>query len=316
MNFDDFKNSLMNENKNLFKKIPKTNTHAHGLLSSNSNLFYQEFQKKINGFKRVSSIKEFNEFVNRNLETMIKNKEKQFKLYELSILTAINDGITILDISLDYKTVYKLFDNSVKNYINEVKNLKKKYDSKIKINFDLGISRKSYKKNDITLIKRLIDSKVFHGIDLYGDELSKNITAFKKIYKYAKSKNMLLKAHVGEFGNARSIKRAIKVLNLDVVQHGINIVQSKRIMSFAKKKKVKFNICISSNLLMSRVNNIKNHPIRKMYDYGLIVTINTDDELIFGKSLFDEYILLYKNNIFNINELYTILENGFFHRDS
>ncbi len=82
-------------------------------------------------------------------------------------------------------------------------------------------------------------------------------------------------------------------------------------MKYAKRKKIKFNVCVSSNILMSRVKDIKSHPIRKMYDYDLLVTINTDDELIFGKSLFEEYLILYKNDIFNINELYNILKNGF-----
>lgn len=311
MNFEVFENSLLQANESLFKKVLKTNTHAHGLLSSNQTNFYKEFGKKIDTFEGALNIKEFNEFVNRNLNVMIKDRNKQFKLYELSILTAINDGVSIFDISLDYKTVYKLFDNSVENYINSLKELKEKYCSKINLNFDLGISRKSYKKQDNLLIKKLIDSGMFNGIDLYGDELSRNISVFKKIYKYAKTKKLLLKAHVGEFGNAHSIKRAIKVLKLNVVHHGISIIENEKIMGYAKRKKIKFNVCVSSNLLMSRVKNIKNHPIRKMYDYGLLVTISTDDELIFSKSLFEEYLLLYKNNIFNIDELYNILENGF-----
>ena len=163
-------------------------------------IFYKEFEKRIDTFEGALNIQEFNEFVNRNLSVMINDKDKQFKFYELSILTAINDGVSILDICLDYKTVYKLFDNSVENYTNK---LKEKYRMKINLNFDLGISRKSYKKQDNMLIKELIDSRVFNGIDLYGDEL------------------------------------------------------------------------------------------------------------IFGKSLFEEYLILYKNDIFNINELYNILKNGF-----
>ena len=274
-------------------------------------IFYKEFGKRIDTFERALNIQEFNEFVNRNLSVMINDKDKQFKLYKLSILTAINDGVSILDICLDYKTVYKLFDNSVENYTNKLKELKEKYRLKINLNFDLGISRKSYKKQDNMLIKELIDSRVFNRIDLYGDELSRNIYAFKKIYKYAKTRKLLLKAHVGEFGNAYSIKKAIKVLKLNVVQHGINIIENEKIMKYAKRKKIKFNVCVSSNILMSRVKDIKSHPIRKMYDYGLLVTINTDDELIFGKSLFEEYLILYKNDIFNINELYNILKNGF-----
>lgn len=199
-------------------------------------IFYKEFGKRIDTFERALNIQEFNEFVNRNLSVMINDKDKQFKLYELSILTAINDGVSILDICLDYKTVYKLFDNSVENYTNK---LKEKYRLKINLNFDLGISRKSYKKQDNMLIKELIDSRVFNGIDLYGDELSRNIYAFKKIYKYAKIRKLLLKAHVGEFGNAYSIKKAIKVLKLNVVQHGINIIENKKNNEVCKKKKNK-----------------------------------------------------------------------------
>ena len=99
-------------------------------------------------------------------------------------------------------------------------------------------------------------------------------------------------------------------MKLDVVQHGITVVDDKNIMHYAKKNKIVFNVCISSNLRFNNAINIKNHPIREMFDYGLIVTLNTDDELIFGSSLFNEYLLLYKNNVFNIEELYEIIKNG------
>lgn len=310
MNFEQLKKSLLEDDKNAFKGVIKANTHTHGLLSSNNDFFYNEFKKKIVNFKKFYSIQEFNSFVNKNLDEMIKNKDKQFKLYELSIITAINDGINILDMSLDYKTVYKLFNNSVESYIKKIRELKEKYESKLLLNFDLGISRKSYKKQDNLLIKKLIDSGVFNGIDLYGDELAKNIVEFKEIYRYAKKRKLLLKAHVGEFGNAYSIKKAIKVLKLNVVQHGISIVNNKKVMKYAKNKKVLFNVCVSSNILMSRVNNLKNHPIKKMFGFGLLVTLGTDDELIFGRSLFEEYKLLF-DNVFSITELYKILNNGF-----
>ena len=52
------------------------------------------------------------------------------------------------------------------------------------------------------------------------------------------------------------------------------------------------------------------HPVREMFDFGLNITINTDDQLIFENSLFDEYLLLYKNKIFTIEELNLIRINS------
>ena len=81
-------------------------------------------------------------------------------------------------------------------------------------------------------------------------------------------------------------------------------------MKYAKKKNIQFNVCPISNLMLCRVKDIKQHPIKKMYEHGLKVTINTDDQLIFENSLFDEYMLLYKENVFSIDQLNNIRLNS------
>ena len=310
MNYDLFKKALINEDKDAFDHLDKTNLHAHALLSSNQEKFMNEFHRKMKPYKSFSVHENFNQCIKDNLSDLIANKDTQLKLYELSIMTAIDDGIKIFDISVDYRSVFRVFNGSVNNYIKRMLELKNKYKDKIILNYDIGISRRGYKRKDYYLIKRLIESKIFNGIDLVGDELSRDIKCFKKIYRIAKKHNLVLKAHVGEYGDARSIKRAIKTLKLDVVQHGINIVNDEDVMRYAKKNGITFNVCISSNIILLDNINIKNHPIKKMYDYGLKVTINTDDELMFNSSLFNEYLILYKNKIFSIDELYNIMNNG------
>lgn len=310
MEFELFKKSIIDEDKKLFMKVTKTNLHAHALLSSNADLFYKEFNRKLPSYDTFSNMTDFRNYINDNLMDLIKNKDKQLKLYELSILTAIEDGIDVFDIGVDYRSVYRIFSGSISNYIKTLRNLKNKYKDQIQVNYDLAISRKSYQKKDYYLIKKLLHTKLFNGIDLSGDELSQDISCFKKVYHYAKKCNLVLKAHVGEFGDAKSIKKAIKTLKLDAIQHGVNIISDEQVMRYAKEKGMVFNVCVSSNIRLNKNINISNHPIRKMYDYGLVVTLNTDDELIFGSSLFNEYLLLYKNKVFNIEELYNIINNG------
>lgn len=310
MDFEKFNKALTTENKKQFDQISKTNLHAHALLSSNIHNFQTEFHRTINNNCGFSNFVDFDNCIKTNLSDLIKNRDTQLKLYELSIITAIDDGVTVLDISVDYRSVNRIFNGLKEKYIVSLKKLKNKYKNRINLNFDLAINREGFHKTDFKLIKDLINTEFFHGIDLVGDEKSNKVSMFKKIYNYAGKKKLVLKAHVGEYGTAKDIKKAIKILNLQMVQHGIAIVQSEQIMKFAKKRKIIFNVCISSNLMLLKNIELDNHPIRKMYDYGLNVTLNTDDELIFNSSLFHEYLLLYKCGLFNTEELFEVLNNG------
>lgn len=306
-----FKNSLTNNNKNFFDKIDKGDLHTHSLLSSNRIIFSKFFPNiKLNKFENDESISSLSIFIKNNILNLSTNLEGYSKLIECSIMTAINDGISKFDTSIDYRIIYELFDNDIEKMVYNLKKLKLKYINKINLNFDLGISRNAFKKEHEKIIILLIKCKIFNGIDLYGDELSKPIEVFKKIYRIAKKEKMELKAHVGEFGTSSDIYNAIKILKLDVVQHGISITNDEKVMRYAKKKNIQFNVCPISNLKLNRVPSIIDHPIRKMYDFGLIITINTDDQLIFENSLFDEYIILFKNHIFSADELNVIRLNS------
>ena len=309
--FKIFKAALINNDKSLFDTIEKADLHTHATLSSNRKIFLKFFPNKtLEIFKKNNNINSLSLFIKNNIIDITTTREGQLKLLECTILTAIQDGVRTLDTSVDYRHIYQLYNNNIKQYIYELKKIKNIYKDKIIINYDIGISRNAYKKNDYIFIKKLIKSNVFNVIDIYGDELSKPIKIFKKIYRFAEKNKLILKAHVGEFGNAKDIYKAINILHLNEVQHGISIIQNKKVMRYAKKHNIIFNISTISNLKLKRINNIKNHPIREMFDYGLIVTINTDDELIFENSLFDEYYILYKNNIFSIEELNKIRLNS------
>lgn len=63
-------------------------------------------------------------------------------------------------------------------------------------------------------------------------------------------------------------------------------------------------------LMLNRVDNLKNHPIRTLFDYGVRVTINSDDILVFGQSVSKEYLDLYEAGVFNAEELNIIRKNG------
>lgn len=81
-------------------------------------------------------------------------------------------------------------------------------------------------------------------------------------------------------------------------------------MNWLADHNIQLNICPTSNVMLNRVENLKAHPIRRLYDYGVKVTINSDDILIFGQSVSNEYLSLYENGVFNAHELNKIRKNG------
>ena len=62
--------------------------------------------------------------------------------------------------------------------------------------------------------------------------------------------------------------------------------------------------------MLGRVDRLKTHPIRRLYDAGVKVTVNTDDVLVFGNGVSEEFLSLYRANVFNADELDGIRRAG------
>ena len=114
---------------------------------------------------------------------------------------------------------------------------------------------------------------------------------------------MKLKAHVGEFGGAEEVRRTIEVLDLDEVQHGIAAAESVEVMQWLSEHQIRLNVCPTSNVMLGGVPDLASHPIRVLFDSGVPVTINTDDLMIFGQSVSEEYRNLYQAGVFSAEEL-------------
>lgn len=174
----------------------------------------------------------------------------------------------------------------------------------------MGIRREYPTDISLQIIEQFFDFNYFKSIDLYGDEVSQPIENFKNIFRIAKSKGLKLKAHIGEYGKPESIQEAVEILELDEVQHGISASQSKSVMNFLKNNHIQLNICPTSNYRLNLIDKIKNHPIRKLFDKDISITINTDDFLIFKSCISKEFLLLYNNKLFSKEELNKIRLNG------
>ncbi len=301
------KNGVLQE----LKCIPKADLHNHSNLGGNRLYINEKLCVNIPVLKdRLRSMDDMHKWVGDNIGDIFNSIDKRILSIEACFHQAKNDGVTILEIGDDVWANGHYYDNDIDSLIETFQMVHENVAPKIEFRFQIGLSRHC----PINLLEEWVtpffERDCFYSIDLYCDEMAQPIKNFKQIYRRAKEKKLILKAHVGEWGDADSVKEAVEELELDQVQHGIAAVNSKSIMYWLADNNIQLNICPTSNVMLDRVDELKNHPIRKLYDHGVRVTVNTDDVLVFNQGVSEEFMNLYKEGVFTAEELDIIRLNG------
>ena len=129
------------------------------------------------------------------------------------------------------------------------------------------------------------------GLDLAGSEADFPGEEFGGIFKEAKESGLRITIHAGEWGGPENIKMAIKKLGAERIGHGVRVLEDPKVMDLAQEHKVTFEVCPTSNHQSGIFSSIDEHPLLKMVEAGLGVTLNTDDPSISQIVLSDEYEL-------------------------
>ena len=245
-------------------------------------------------------------YVNEILSHHIITPES-FKFVAFSgVRDAIQDGVVVLEMSFDIRMA-EYYPDALVGVRVFLEALVEQYRAQIDLRPELGFPRTH--ANDpklMALAHETVELGVFQSIDLYSYQEACAPEAVKPLYRKAREAEMKLKAHVGEFGGAEEVRRTIEVLDLDEVQHGIGAAESVEVMRWLSENQIQLNVCPTSNVMLNAVPDLTSHPIRILFDNGVPVTINTDDLMIFGQSVSEEYRNLYQADVFSAEELDSI----------
>jgi adenosine deaminase len=129
------------------------------------------------------------------------------------------------------------------------------------------------------------------GIDLAGNEAHFSARPFAEIFQDACKEGMHITVHAGEWGAAHNVSEAIKHLRAERIGHGIRIMDDPEVIELALERQVTFEVCLTSNYQSGAVPSLQQHPLMRMIEAGLKVTLNTDDPSISQITLSDEYKL-------------------------
>lgn len=127
------------------------------------------------------------------------------------------------------------------------------------------------------------------AIDLAGNEAEYKTEPFYGVIKEARQAGLRVTIHAGEWGPATNVREAIEELGAERIGHGVRVLEDENIVALARERGTAFEVCVTSNYQSGVIGSLETHPLMRMLDAGLNVTINTDDPSISRITLSHEY---------------------------
>ena len=149
------------------------------------------------------------------------------------------------------------------------------------------------------------------AVGLDSSEIGNPPSKFKNVFNASIKEGYIPVAHAGEEGDADYVWEAINILDIKRIDHGNNSLQDPNLIKELIKRNLALTVCPLSNTALKVVTDLKKHPLKKMMELGLKVTINSDDPAYFGGQVNKNYIEIQKALNLSKENLYQLAKNSF-----
>jgi len=300
-------NERVTASLNTYRALPKVELHRH--LEGSLRLDTMQEIAKQHGITipddvlRLSTlvqIQEQDKFTFQNflskfntLRLFYRSPEVIHRITREAIEDAARDNVKYLELRFTPVALSRAERFPLHDVINWVIDSTREAADKYNINVKLIASVNRHESSEIAeQVAWLAADHMKDGIvalDLAGNEAEFPSQPFYGIFKEAKQTGLHTTIHAGEWGPAIHIQEAIEELGAERIGHGVRVLEDENIAAMAREKQIAFEVCITSNYQSGVVESLEAHPLVKMFENGMNVTINTDDPSISRITLSHEY---------------------------
>lgn len=149
------------------------------------------------------------------------------------------------------------------------------------------------------------------GFDLAGGELGNPASAHAPAFEFAQQHDLACTCHAGEGDGASSVREAVHRCGAHRLGHATRLIEDESLTQYVNDRRIPLEICLTSNVQTRAVTSYESHPLRRYFDRGLNVVLNTDNRLMSGTTLTDEYMHAARSLDFTFDELSRVARNGF-----
>lgn len=149
------------------------------------------------------------------------------------------------------------------------------------------------------------------GFDLAGGEAGHPAAAHRLAFRHALDHGMFCTCHAGEGAGAESVREAVHVCGATRIGHATRLIEDERLTDELGERGIVIEACLTSNVQTRAASDFASHPLRAYFDRGMKVTLNTDNRLMSGVTLTDEYAHAAQELHFTFDELCRLSRTGF-----
>ncbi len=130
------------------------------------------------------------------------------------------------------------------------------------------------------------------ALGLGGPEIGNPPSKFSAAFALAREAGLARVPHAGETVGAESVRGALHELHADRIGHGVRCLEDPDLVKVLRSRAIPLEVCPTSNVCLKVVPALSAHPLPRLLDEGLCVTINSDDPPMFNTTLTDEYLAI------------------------
>jgi adenosine deaminase len=148
------------------------------------------------------------------------------------------------------------------------------------------------------------------GVGLDSSERGNPPGKFKHVFARARDAGFFLTAHAGEEGPPSYVWETLDLLGVARIDHGVRAMEDQALVGRLAREQVPLTVCPLSNVRLRVVDDLAHHPLRRMLDKGLMVTVNSDDPAYFGGYVNENYRASAQALALGRDEIAAIVRNG------
>ena len=148
------------------------------------------------------------------------------------------------------------------------------------------------------------------AVGMGGSEGKSPARAYAELFAEARRRGFRLTAHAGEALGPESVRAVVEELEVERIGHGVRAVEDPALVELLRERRIPLEVCVTSNVKTGVYPSAAAHPIRSLFEQGLLITVNSDDPTMFHTTLSDEYAVLARDLGFAPAELRTLSLNG------
>ncbi len=159
------------------------------------------------------------------------------------------------------------------------------------VRFVVGLSRNLPVEIGWAMLEAAKDVPDVVAIGLGGPEAAYPPEPFREVFDEARRRGLHAAPHAGEDAGVESMRGALDALEAERIQHGVRAVDDASLAAELAERRIPLAVCPTSNLRLGVVRSLDEHPLRELWDAGVVVSVNTDDPGFFGCDLVGEYAI-------------------------